>query len=275
MRYLSRVFLVWFFIITGFFVIADAAPKDIIKKHNEMLYTVVRVEANQGSGSGVVISSKKTKEGWASYILTNHHVVSYNISIKEKYDFKKDKNKKEETKTPVRVSWFNYNDVSRHVGTSGRIADIVAYSSSHDLAILKVRDKENKVEFVADVSSPCQGLSLFETTYAVGAGLGRPPFATSGILGYLDMESQGTRYLMATSPIIFGNSGGALFHYDSEADKYELIGIPAAVSVIGGFFTQTPITHMGWAISIESVKDFLKKNKLDKLLPTCEKIDED
>jgi hypothetical protein len=36
MRYLSRVFLVWFFIITGFFVIADAAPKDIIKKHNEI-----------------------------------------------------------------------------------------------------------------------------------------------------------------------------------------------------------------------------------------------
>ena len=249
---------------------AFGASKAIEKQHAEMLYPVVQVVSGQGVGSGTVIFSTKVDGNFETYVLTNHHVIAGAISVEEKYDYEAKKSYKIEKKQTVKVNWFNYNDLSRFVGTTGRVADIVAYSKAHDLALLKIRDSETGVDHVATIYPPCAPLALFETTYAVGGGLGRPPFATKGILGFLDMENSGTRYLMATSPIIFGNSGGALFHFNEETDKYELIGVPAAVSVIGSFFSQTPVTHMGWAISIESVEDFLEDNAFSYLIPACD-----
>lgn len=270
-KFLAVLMVAWFTLFAGVGP-ADSGPPasvDILKKHNEMLYTTVQVVSGRGVGSGTVIYSKKNKDGkFETFILTNNHVVAGSISVTEEYDFEKKESFKKEKKTAVKVNWFNYNNLSRFVGTNGRVADIVAYSKSHDLALLRIRDSETPASHVAYIASPCEPLALFETTYAVGGGLGRPPFATKGILGFLDMEAEGTRYLMATSPIIFGNSGGALFHHNEKEDRYELIGVPAAMSVVGGFFSVTPITHMGWAISIESVKGFLGE-KYGHLIPSC------
>lgn len=251
------------------FSVAKAATPEVVQKHKQMIYPVVQVEAKNALGSGTVLWSRKDKNGVAeTYVLTNYHVIGSAISVIEKYDFEKKKDYKVEKRETVRVNWFNYNDLSRYVGTTGRVAEIVAHSEQHDLALLKIRDKENTVPYVATVACRAAPLALFEETYAVGGGLGYPPFATSGEIGFLDLERNNVRYILSTSPIIYGNSGGALFHQRADG-RYEFIGVPAAVAVTGGFFSSTPVTHMGWAISLESVAEFLDNNKLGKLIPEC------
>ena len=104
-----------------------------VKKIEEMLYPTVMVDLRQGAGSGTIIFSDFRKhiswkdEGIWTLVLTNHHVVSDAISISEEFDPKKGKNIQKETRRPVHVRLWDYNDYSTAVGTTGRVARIVAW----------------------------------------------------------------------------------------------------------------------------------------------------
>ena len=61
---------------------------------------------------------------------------------------------------------------------------------------------------------------------------------------------------MATAPIVFGNSGGALF-VSSPRDTFELIGVPSMISAYGW---GNIVTHMAWSRPIPEIRLFLRNN---------------
>ncbi len=251
--------------VAAFFMIVGAvlaAPDDLVQKHREMLYPVVVVAAGSGLGSGTVIFSSEADGEWQTYVLTNHHVVRSAITVKEEWDPKTQEEVKREQRSPVQVRWFDYNDYSREIGTRGQIADIVAYDATLDLALLQTRDTERGVDYVAHLMPEDAPLYLFEITWAVGAGLGKPPFPTEGAVSNLDQRINGQPYILSSAPIIFGNSGGALFHWSPERARYEFIGVPAKVS---GTWSGV-VTHMAWAIPLATVREFLRDNDFGFIL---------
>ena len=252
---------------------ALAAPADLVQKHREMLYPVVVVATGSGLGSGTVIFSAEADDEWQTYVLTNHHVVRSAITVKEEWDPKSQEEVKREQRSPVQVRWFDYNDYSREIGTRGQIADIVAYDATLDLALLQTRDTERGVDDVAHLMPEDAPLYLFEITWAVGAGLGKPPFPTEGAVSNLDQRIGGQPYILSSAPIIFGNSGGALFHWSPERSRYEFIGVPAKVS---GTWSGV-VTHMAWAIPLTTVREFLRDNDFGFILgdPAIEDIPEE
>jgi hypothetical protein len=260
-----------------------------VQRHEEMLYTATLIRVSTGSGSGTVIYSaeravqecEEAKEDgddpvcidvldddgvvqmeWHTYLLTNHHVISGAVKINKEFDPQKGEKVDVERRLTVDVEWFEYNEYSRHIGTRGKKAEIVAYDKAADIAILRVKDRERGVAHVAYIIPEDASIYLTDTVYAVGAGLGRPPFMTSGELGFIDEEINGYRYMLATAPIIFGNSGGALYRFSDKRGRYELIGVPSRVSAAGF----TIVSHMGWIIPIETVVDVLRNNYLEFII---------
>lgn len=244
------------------FVFLPAANAQMAQEHKEMLYVVTLVRAADGTGSGTVIYSAKRGNEWHSYVLTNHHVVAGSIKVAKEWDPKAGKEVDKERREQVRVEWWDYNLSSRAVGTKGKTADIAAYDRQADLALLRLVDREAGVEPVAHLQPPSAPLYAFEPVWSVGAGLGKPPFPTSGLLANQDQMIDGYRYLLGTAPIIFGNSGGAMFHKGPK--RYELIGVPSRVSGAG---FGVAVTHMAWAIPMETVYAFLKAHDLAFIVP--------
>ena len=222
-------------------------------QHEEMLDTAIRVNT---SGSGTVLYSKQHDGKWESYILTNYHVIGRQITIREIWDGMKGKKVKRETREPVTAFWFDYIRCSRSVGTRGRIADIVAHDEQRDLALLRLRDTERGVDRIAYLLPEEEYPKLGQTVWAIGAGLGYPPSMTSGEMAFAEQVINGYRYQLATAPIIFGNSGGALFSYSDIRKRYEMVGVPSRVSA-SGF---QAVTHMGWSIPTGTVYTFLRDN---------------
>ena len=227
------------------------------QKHAEMLYTVVLVRPSNGSGSGTVIWSEPDRAGeYHSLILTNHHVVRQAIKIEAAWDPKLGKKVDREKRNLVRAEWHVYNDYSHMVGSKSSRAEIVAYDAKLDLALLRLIDRERRVTPVAYFLPEDEPIYMFDEVTAVGAGLGEPPFATQGNLAFMDKIIEGENYFLSSAPIIFGNSGGALFRYSPERKRYELIGVPSKVSAAGW----QAVSHMTWSIPIDTVRDFLRGN---------------
>lgn len=242
-------------LMTAIGVRAGPEPLDAVGlRHEQMLYTVVLVRAGGGSGSGTVIYSEQRDEDVHSFILTNYHVIDDAIKIEEEYDPRKKKDIKIERRKPVDVEWFIYNNLSRQIGRRGQRTNIVAWDKERDLGLLRLVDTENVVPRVAAMLPEDSNIHLTDRVYAVGAGLGEPPFVTSGELAYLDKQMGTQRYMLSTAPIIFGNSGGALFRWSSERDRFELIGVPSKVSAAGFLI----VSHMSWSIPMQMIREFLR-----------------
>ena len=236
-----------------------------VKKITEMLYPTVLVDVGRGQGSGTVIySSIRAHESWAeekvwTLVLTNHHVVNAAISVTEEFDPKEGKNVQKETRRPVHVRFWDYNDYSTAVGTTGRVARIVAYDKARDLAILRLDDKERKIKNIASLwPEDVGGPYLFQDVWAVGSGMGNPPYPTEGLLsGISGKDSQGRALYLSSAPIIFGNSGGSLWAYSKLRNKYEMIGVP---SMISGYGYGSIVSHIVWSRPITEIREFLREN---------------
>ena len=169
------------------------ASKEIIQKHEQMFYPTVRVRTKKAGGSGTVVYSKKHKDEVYTYVITNHHVIADSVSIQKKWDpVLKRKVDKEKLDT-VSVEFFRYNNYSHTVGSFAVEADIVAYSEvegGQDWALLRVRDRENLADYVANLFplNDIDNVHIFDEVYAVGASLGHPPVASDGHISYMDDE---------------------------------------------------------------------------------------
>ena len=235
------------------------------QEHLQMLYPTVLVRLTNGSGSGTVIHSAQNEElEYESYVLTNWHVIQNYVKLTKVWSPERKEHVETENRRPVNIDLWEYNNFSVAVGTIGRLANIVAYDKSRDLALLKVEDTERPMPHVAKLYPEDQddGPWIFQTVYAVGAGLGKPPFPTMGLLSGYGKDTDGNDLYLASAPIIFGNSGGALYAY-SPRREYELIGVPSMVSAYGW---GNVVTHMAWSRPIAEIRLFLRANKYGFIL---------
>ena len=244
---------------------AQANEEAPVKKIKEMLYPSVLVDLGEGTGSGTIIFSGVRKhESWKdekvwTLVLTNHHVIASPVSIEEEFDPKLVKSKQKETRRPVNVRLWDYNDHSTAVGTTGRVARIVAWDKHRDLALLRLDDKERKIKSVATLwPENAGGPYLFQTTWAIGSGMGNPPYPTQGLLsGISGKDQKGRALYLSSAPIIFGNSGGSLWAYSKKRDRYDMIGVP---SMAGAYGWGTIIPHIAWSRPISEIRTFLRNN---------------
>ena len=255
------------------------ASKEIIQKHEQMFYPTVRVRTKKAGGSGTVVYSKKHGEEVHTYVITNHHVIADSVKIEKKWDsVLKRKTDKEKLDT-VFVEFFRYNNYSHTVGSFAVEADIVAYSEvegGQDWALLRVRDKENTADWVANMF-PLEDLDnvhIFDKSYAVGASLGHPPVASEGMITYMDDEIDSYKYWMSSAPTIFGNSGGAVYRWSVGRKQYEYIGIPSRISIQPMGFSADAITHMGYFIPIDRVYNLLDDNDYQFIYDSSKSIED-
>jgi len=235
------------------------------QEHMEMLYPTVLVRVGSGSGSGTVIYSKENEDRkYESFILTNWHVIKGYVKISKVWNSDKKEHVETENRRPVNVDLWEYNNYSTAVGTIGRLARIMAYDKSRDLALLKVEDEERPMPYVATIypEDLDDGPWIFQTVYAVGAGLGKPPFPTMGLLAGYGRDQDGNALYLSTSPIIYGNSGGSLYVY-SPRNHYELIGVPSMVSAYGW---GSVVSHMAWSRPISEIRIFLRESSYGFIL---------
>ena len=241
------------------------ATKEIIQKHEQMFYPTVRVRTKKAGGSGTVVYSESYNDEVYTYVITNHHVISDSVHVDKKWDPVLKRKVDKEILDTVQVEFFRYNNYSHTVGAFAVDADIVAYSEvegGQDWALLRVRDKENTAEWVANMFplSDLSNVHIFDDCYAVGASLGHPPVASNGMITYMDDEIDHYKYWMSSAPTIFGNSGGAVYRWSGSRKKYEYIGIPSRISIQPMGFSADAITHMGYFIPIDRVYQLLEDN---------------
>ena len=265
MKVLKNILIITALILFPLSSIANEKSEAPVKKITEMLYPTVMVDMGGGAGSGtVVFSNKRTHESWQdegvwTLVITNHHVIDRAISISEEFDPKKGKSVKMETRRSVHVRLWDYNDYSTAVGTTGRVARIVAWDKQRDLALLRLDDKERVIKNVASLwPENVGGPYLFQTVWAIGSGMSNPPYPTQGLLSGISGKDQAGKSLyLSSSPIIFGNSGGSLWAYSKKRDRYELIGIPSAA---GAYGWGTIVPHIAWSRPISEIRAFLRAN---------------
>ena len=241
------------------------ASKEIIQKHEQMFYPTVRVRTKKAGGSGTVVYSEKYNDEVYTYVITNHHVVADSVKVEKKWDSVLKRKVDKEILDTVFVEFFRYNNYSHTVGSFAVEADIVAYSEvdgGQDWALLRVRDKENKADWVANMFQlkELENIHIFDKVYAVGASLGHPPVASDGHISYMDDEIDHYKYWMSSAPTIFGNSGGAVYRWNDDNKQYEYIGIPSRISIQPMGFSADAITHMGYFIPIDRIYNLLEEN---------------
>ena len=245
----------------------NAVPEYILKiqqRQREMLNTTVLVRSKNSIGSGTVVFSDRRNGEWETYIQTVHHVIDKSIVPK----------KDDEGVTvgeelhPVQVTLYEYKNLGRNIKQHERIADIVAYDEEKDLALLRLRDDLFGWKYAAHVSAPYEYLLVTQKSWIVGAGLGRPPFPTDGVISAIDKDRDGNgTFILASAPIINGNSGGGLYIYDEEEARYELVGVVRhmGVTAIGGKIVM-PVAHMAFSVHVDSVRAFLKNKGFEFIL---------
>jgi|TARA_R110000744_G_scaffold29827_1_gene70874 S1-C subfamily serine protease len=230
-----------------------------VQRITQMLYPSVMVDVGKGQGSGTIIYSewRDDDEAW-TMVLTNHHVVKSAIQILSEFDPKKGEEVKREHRRPVKIRFWSYNQFSSAIGTSGRTAHIVAWDRHRDLALLRVEDKEQIYENVAIMwPEDADGPYVFQKSWAVGSGLGNPPYPTEGLLSNTTAkDKEGYSLYQASAPIIFGNSGGSLYVYSETRGNYELIGVPSMVSAVG---FGSIVSFVAWSRPVEEIRSFLRQ----------------
>ena len=258
------------------------ASKEIIQKHEQMFYPTVRVRTKKAGGSGTVVYSENYNDEVYTYVITNQHVIDDSVHIEKKWDPVLKRKVDKEILDTVYVEFFRFNNFSHTIGSFAVEADIVAYSDvegGQDWALLRVRDKENKADYVANMFplKDIENVHIFDDCFAVGASLGHPPVASNGMITYMDDEIDHFKYWMSSAPTIFGNSGGAVYRWSGNRKKYEYIGIPSRISIQPMGFSADAITHMGYFIPIDRVYNLLDDNDYQfiyddsKSIEDCEK----
>ena len=242
-----------------------AASKEIIQKHEQMFYPTVRVRTKKSGGSGTVVYSEEHNNEIHTYVITNHHVINDCIHIVKKWNPVLKKKIDTEILDTVQVEYFKYNNYSHNIGSFAVEADIVAYSEvegGQDWALLRVRDKESRADWVANLfpSNDLDNVHIFDDVFAVGASLGHPPIASEGIITYMDDEIDHYKYWMSSAQTIYGNSGGACYRWSPTRKIYEYIGIPSRISIQPMGFSADAITHMGYFIPIDRIYKLLDDN---------------
>jgi len=235
---------------------------EIKRRHEQLLYPVVRIYAGKAAGSGTIIYSEPSGDEYETFVLTNHHVIADLISHKNEWDSVLKRKIDKEYCEIAHVEIFEYRNLS-HVDSTNRYrADIVAYDEDHDLALLKIQSPK-KFEFIAKLipRDNIKDLKLFTEIAVAGCSMAHEPFVNFGQLTFLSEIIDQKKYFMVNASSFFGNSGGALFLRDSG----ELIGVPSRITGIQIGFGVDIVTWMGFAAHSDRLYEFFDEQELQFL----------
>jgi len=182
---------------------------------NQLGEAVVQVRTPGGLGSGFFLN----EEG---YLITNFHVIEGESQIS--IDVYHQRNGQLDRKTYKQVR-------------------IVAMNKFHDLALLKV-DEKDAPKFAYVTLGDTDSLAVGERVFAIGSPLGLERTVTEGIVSSKARQMQGELYVQTTAQINPGNSGGPLFNQRGEA-----VGVTNMKLAFG--------EGIGFAIPTDTVKRFL------------------
>jgi serine protease Do len=186
--------------------------RDLVKQIGE---AVVQVRTPSGLGSGFFINAD-------GYLITNFHVI--------------------EGETEITVEVYRQVDGQLDRESYKKVR-IVAINKFHDLALLKIEDK-NAPKFKYVTLGNSDALSVGDPVFAIGSPMGLERTVTEGILSTKTRELEGELYLQTTAQINPGNSGGPLFDMAGN-----VIGVTNMKIMFG--------EGLGFAIPVELVKNFL------------------
>lgn len=229
----------------------------------KLLYPVARVSSPSASGSGTVLYSGDRGGEQRTFVLTNWHVVQGAIKIVKEWDNLLGKEVPREKNDLVDVELFTW-DAGTIVDRKVVKAAIYAHSQEHDLAVLELRSSEKpypiKVPYTTRLVAANIPVGVFTPIFIVGCGLGLDPTHTRGDVTDSEEMLDGKTYTQSSAPLIFGNSGGAVFA--DLAGDYPLVGVPARIAVSGG----SGVTHLNWFIPASRIRQFFTAQRLDFLV---------
>lgn len=192
-----------------------ASAQDVSSLVKQIGEAVVQVRNPGGLGSGFLLNAD-------GYLITNFHVIEG------------------ETELTVEVYRQSKGQLNRETYRQVRI---IAINKFHDLALLKIDDKDApKFKYVTLGSS--DALNVGDQVFAIGSPLGLERTVTSGIVSTKTRQMEGELYLQTSTQINPGNSGGPLFNLAGE-----VVGVTNMKITFG--------EGLGFAIPVELVKSFL------------------
>jgi serine protease Do len=189
--------------------------RDVSSLVKQIGEAVVQVRTPEGLGSGFFINAD-------GYLITNFHVIEGETEISVEVYHQKDGQLDRETYKQVKI---------------------VAINKFHDLALLKIEDK-NAPKFKYVTLGSADVLNVGDEVFAIGSPLGLERTVTQGILSTKTRELEGELYLQTSTQINPGNSGGPLFNLAGE-----VVGVTNMKITFG--------EGLGFAIPVELVKNFL------------------
>jgi len=196
-------------------------------------------------GSAVLLPSQPTVEGWRTRLLTAWHVVrDIRLGLGE------------DALIPVAI--YNEDGSVRH-----EEARLLCRDAKMDIALLELSSSNEKFPAAQLASrATLESVKIFEDIYAVGCPLGNDPIPTHGKLSDTNHMVDGTRHWMISAPTYIGNSGGGIFHAETE----ELVGIFSKLYT-HGTLRPTVVPHMGLAIPLTEVYGWLEGQGYASLIP--------
>ena len=228
----------------------DSRKNRLLELESQVLSPVFQLSGGEAVGSAVLIHREEDSEGTRYYALSCYHVIR---------DILEERENLEDLSSHEVAAVFTQADGIEVDAT----ARMIAWDIPTDLALLELTS-ESSLSNLASLAprNRNQDLGVFANIYTVGCPLGTAAQATSGEITRVAWEVDGEDYWMVSSPAYFGNSGGGVFH----ADTLELVGIFAKIYTHGSYRPQV-ITHMGLAIPIDTIHDWLTEAGYEKLLP--------
>jgi hypothetical protein len=192
--------------------------------------------------------------------MTNHHVVESTIRIEKKWNNLLQRYENVEVLDPVIIEVFRYLADGRENGRVQYDANVVAYEADEDLALLEltVGTKMGHVASIlpTDATTP----RVFEGVYAVGCSLSETPIPSHGEITSINKIIDRKCFWMISAPIVFGNSGGAVFL--ERPDGFWWVGVPSRVAAAGNQI----IPHMAYITPLNRIVSWIKQQHLTFLV---------
>ncbi len=220
---------------------ATAPTPSFLAAH--LLEPVFQVEGDEAVGSGVLVA--RTADG-GGLALSCHHVVRDFLGASDGEDLPVPCLFDRPGEEPVRVA-----------------ARVLVSDPFLDLALLELEahPRLGPPAPLADRERLAE-VDAFSPVWTVGSPLGTITLATEGRVSRADWRLGSQRYWMVSSPAFYGNSGGGVF-LDGD---FVLAGVFAKIYTHGGSSPQV-VTHMGLAIPMDVVYDWLAENGYGFLEP--------
>jgi len=228
----------------------EAATKEVPssagKRWKNLLGPAVQLSGGGTIGSAVLLPGEPSAGGWRTRVLTAWHVVrDIRLGMQD-----------EDALIPVTV-------FSQDGSVHEEEARLLCRDASMDVALLELTSTSDRLPGVRLPSrETLRAVQVFEPIYAVGCPLGNDPIPTHGQLSDSNHEVDGTRHWMISAPTYIGNSGGGIFHAETD----ELIGIFSKIYT-HGTLRPTVIPHMGLAVPLEEIYDWMEGQGYASLTP--------